>query len=96
MRINNIEIWDTFAEAFPMKCTRLIITAENLKWAMNAAIAFTGFATSVIASFGFSADSWAFFNIKNVSMSTLFLSEEGKEIQILPSSAKYHLSIARL
>ena len=49
MQINNIEIWDTFAEAFPMKCTRLIITAENLKWAMNAAIEFTGFATSVIA-----------------------------------------------
>ncbi len=49
MKINNIEIWDTFAEAFPMKYSRLIITAENLKWAKNAAISFTGFATSVIA-----------------------------------------------
>lgn len=49
MKKNNIEIWDTFAEAFPMKCSRLIITAYNLDWAMKAAISFTGFATSVIA-----------------------------------------------
>lgn len=49
MKINNIEILETFAEAFPMKFSRLIITAENLNWAKNAAISFTGFATSVIA-----------------------------------------------
>lgn len=49
MRINNIEIWDTFAEAFPMKCSRLIITAYNLYWAKQAAESFCGFATSVIA-----------------------------------------------
>ena len=49
MKINNIEICDTFAEAFPMKYSRLIVTAENLKWAKNAALSFTGFATSVIA-----------------------------------------------
>ncbi|MCA9228192.1 MAG: formylmethanofuran--tetrahydromethanopterin N-formyltransferase, partial [Planctomycetales bacterium] len=40
---------DTFAEAFPMKATRLIITAHNPTWAMHAATATTGFATSVIA-----------------------------------------------
>lgn len=40
---------DTFAEAFPMKGTRLVITAHNLTWARHAAIAATGFATSVIA-----------------------------------------------
>ena len=39
---------ETFAEAFPMKATRLIITAHNSKWAMISATAMTGFATSVI------------------------------------------------
>ncbi|MCU0734950.1 MAG: formylmethanofuran--tetrahydromethanopterin N-formyltransferase [Methylotetracoccus sp.] len=49
MNINGVEIDDTFAEAFPMKATRVIITAQNLKWAYHAAQAMTGFATSVIA-----------------------------------------------
>jgi len=46
---NNIKIDNTFAEAFPMKASRLIITAHNIKWAREAANAFCGFATSVIA-----------------------------------------------
>lgn len=49
MIINGVTIDETFAEAFPMKATRLIITALNAKWAMISAQAFTGFATSVIA-----------------------------------------------
>src|SRR5690606_32019650 len=49
MIINGVSIDATFAEAFPMKGTRIIITAQNLEWAMNSATAFTGFATSVIA-----------------------------------------------
>jgi len=49
MKINGVQIDDTFAEAFPMKATRLIITAQNMDWAYNAARAATGFATSVIA-----------------------------------------------
>ncbi|MBA3598275.1 MAG: formylmethanofuran--tetrahydromethanopterin N-formyltransferase [Methylibium sp.] len=44
-----IQIDDTFAEAFPMKGTRLIVTAHTLEWARHAAVATTGFATSVIA-----------------------------------------------
>ncbi len=48
MRINGVEIEDTFAEAFKMRGTRLIITAVNEKWAMEAARRATGFATSVI------------------------------------------------
>ena len=48
MQINGIQIDDTFAEAFNMRATRVIITALNLKWAYHAAIAMTGFATSVI------------------------------------------------
>lgn len=49
MNINGVEIDPTFAEAFPMKATRVIITAHNLKWARIAAETMTGFATSVIA-----------------------------------------------
>ena len=49
MIINGVTIDPTFAEAFPMKGTRVIITAQNMEWAMNSAQAFTGFATSVIA-----------------------------------------------
>jgi len=48
MLINGIQIDDTFAEAFNMRGTRIIITAQNLKWAYHAANAMTGFATSVI------------------------------------------------
>jgi formylmethanofuran--tetrahydromethanopterin N-formyltransferase len=47
--INGVSIDDTFAEAFPMKATRLIITARTAVWARHAAVAATGFATSVIA-----------------------------------------------
>ncbi|MDF3888106.1 formylmethanofuran--tetrahydromethanopterin N-formyltransferase [Cupriavidus basilensis] len=49
MLINGLTIDDTFAEAFPMKATRLLVTAHNLTWARHAAAALTGFATSVIA-----------------------------------------------
>jgi formylmethanofuran--tetrahydromethanopterin N-formyltransferase len=48
MMINGVQIDDTFAEAFNMRGTRVIITAQNHKWAYNAANAMTGFATSVI------------------------------------------------
>ena len=48
MQINGITIDDTFAEAFNMRATRVIITAFNYKWAYHAANAMTGFATSVI------------------------------------------------
>ena len=46
--INGVEIEDTFAEAFKMWGTRVIITAKNRKWALEAATQMTGFATSVI------------------------------------------------
>ena len=49
MIINGITIKDTFAEAFPIKAARLIVTACNDKWVMHAATSATGFATSVIA-----------------------------------------------
>jgi len=48
MQINGTLIDDTFAEAFPMKATRFVITAHTPAWARNAAQSLTGFATSVI------------------------------------------------
>jgi formylmethanofuran--tetrahydromethanopterin N-formyltransferase len=45
---NGVAIDDTFAEAFGMRATRILITALNLKWAYHAARTVTGFATSVI------------------------------------------------
>ena len=48
MQINGIPVADTFAEAFAMWGARVLITAENEKWAQAAARTMTGFATSVI------------------------------------------------
>ena len=39
---------DTFAEAFPMRYARVLITAATGAWALEAARSMTGFATSVI------------------------------------------------
>jgi formylmethanofuran--tetrahydromethanopterin N-formyltransferase len=47
---NTCEIVDTFAEMFPMWAGRVLITAENEKWALTAANVATGLATSVIMS----------------------------------------------
>ncbi|HTO83802.1 MAG TPA: formylmethanofuran--tetrahydromethanopterin N-formyltransferase [Methylomirabilota bacterium] len=49
MIINGVAIDDTFAEAFGMTATRLVITADSAAWAAIAATSLTGFATSVIA-----------------------------------------------
>jgi len=47
---NGVEIEDTFAEMFPMWAGRVLITAENEKWALTAARNATGYAASIIAS----------------------------------------------
>ncbi len=49
MRIAGVLIDDSFAEAFGMKATRVIVTARNAAWARHAGNSATGFATSVIA-----------------------------------------------
>ena len=48
MRIGRVEVEDTFAEAFPMRAARVVVTAASERWALEAARSFTGFATSVI------------------------------------------------
>jgi len=47
---NVCEIVDTFAEMFPMWVGRVLITADNEKWASTVATMATGLATSVIMS----------------------------------------------
>ena len=49
LQLYGVEIIDTFAEAFPIKAARLIITADSLRWATIAATVMCGNATSVIA-----------------------------------------------
>lgn len=49
MEIRGVHIEDTFAEAFGMRGARVVITARTLRWAREAALKLTGFATSVIA-----------------------------------------------
>ena len=48
MEINGVEIEDTFAEGFPIKVARVLITAVTEHWALVAAREATGFGTSVI------------------------------------------------
>lgn len=49
LECHGVEVADTFAEAFPMSGTRMIITAARQSWVETAAAQVTGFATSVIA-----------------------------------------------
>jgi formylmethanofuran--tetrahydromethanopterin N-formyltransferase len=49
LSLKGVTIVETFAEAFPMVGTRIVITAPTLDWALIAARTTTGFATSVIA-----------------------------------------------
>jgi formylmethanofuran--tetrahydromethanopterin N-formyltransferase len=48
MELNGVEIDDTFAEAFGTVFTRVLITAENEKWAKIAGDVVTGYGTSTI------------------------------------------------
>jgi len=48
MKIRGVYIDDTFAEAFPMRAARLVVTAHSDRWVRECAAKLTGFATSVI------------------------------------------------
>ncbi len=48
LTVKGVRIDDTFAEAFGMRATAVIITADSPRWAHQAALTMTGFATSVI------------------------------------------------
>ncbi|MDA0586839.1 MAG: formylmethanofuran--tetrahydromethanopterin N-formyltransferase [Planctomycetota bacterium] len=49
LQLNGVPVVDTFAEAFPVRGTRVVITAAAPRWAKISADEFCGFATSVIA-----------------------------------------------
>lgn len=46
--VKGVRVDDTFAEAFDMRATALVVTADSARWAHQAARTMTGFATSVI------------------------------------------------
>jgi formylmethanofuran--tetrahydromethanopterin N-formyltransferase len=48
MKVNGITVDDTFAEAFGMSGTGVIITADSPRWARQAAVTMSGYGTSVI------------------------------------------------
>ena len=48
LTVKGVRIDDTFAEAFGMRATAVIVTADSVRWARQAAVTMTGFATSVI------------------------------------------------
>jgi formylmethanofuran--tetrahydromethanopterin N-formyltransferase len=48
LNVNGVTIDDTYAEAFGMRATAIVITGPNRKWMRQAAASMTGFATSVI------------------------------------------------
>lgn len=106
MHINTVEIEDTFAEAFKMWGSRLIITAVSKKWAITAARAATGFGTSIIgcgceAGIGRVLPPDAtpdgrpgvevlFFTTSKKAMEPLLLARVGQCIMTAPTSACYN------
>jgi len=94
MNINGVDIDDTFAEAFGMKATRVLVTAQNLKWAMHAANAATGFATSVIACGCEAAverklDSMLFFAMSGKELAKQIERRVGQCVLTSPTSAAF-------
>lgn len=97
---------DTFAEAFSMWGTRLLITAETPGWAMTAAQSVTGFATSIIGckceagiECALSPDetpdgrpgvSVLLFTVKSDDMSKRLLERIGQCILTCPTTACYN------
>ncbi|MCD6593828.1 hypothetical protein J7L00_07105, partial [Candidatus Bathyarchaeota archaeon] len=50
LRLNDVEIEDTYAELFKMWVCRVLITAENERWCRIAAEVATGYASSIVGS----------------------------------------------
>lgn len=48
LSIHGVEVEDTFAEAFPLACARVVLTAAEERLVRSAALAATGHASSVI------------------------------------------------
>lgn len=48
MKVSGVEVEDTYAEAFDIEVSRLLVTAYDYHWALIAAREATGFGTSII------------------------------------------------
>jgi formylmethanofuran--tetrahydromethanopterin N-formyltransferase len=106
MYIHNTEIIDTFAEAFKMWGSRVIITAVSPQWAMHAAQSITGFATSIIGckcEAGIEAElspdqtldgrpgvSVLFFTVKAEDMAKRLLERVGQCVLTCPTTACFN------
>ncbi|MCZ7662383.1 MAG: formylmethanofuran--tetrahydromethanopterin N-formyltransferase [Thermoleophilia bacterium] len=106
MRINGVEIEDTFAEAFEMWGARVVVTACTPHWALTAAQAATGFATSIIGcgceagTNDLPADEQTpdgrpgvaalFFTTSRQSMEVQLLQRVGQGVMTSPTSACYN------
>ena len=106
MRINGVEIEDTFAEAFEMWGARVVVTACTQHWALTAAQAATGFATSIIGcgceagTNDLPADEQTpdgrpgvaalFFTTSRQSMEVQLLQRVGQGVMTSPTSACYN------
>lgn len=106
MHIHNTEIIDTFAEAFKMWGSRVIITAATPQWAMHAAQSITGFATSIIGCKceagveavlspdqtldGRPGVSVLFFTVKADDMGKRLLERIGQSVLTCPTTACYN------
>ncbi len=106
MKIKSTQITDTFAEAFKMHGTRIIITAETKEWAVAAAQSVTGFATSVIGckcEAGIEAEispdhspdqrpgiSVLFFAMDSASLGKRLMERIGQCVMTCPSTACYN------
>ena len=106
LRVNGIEIEDTFAEAFKMRAARAIVTAETAGWARTAATLATGYATSVIgcdAEAGLEADvppgetpdgrpgvSFLVFGVNAAALGKALVNRIGQCVMTCPTTACYN------
>jgi len=102
--IKDVEIEDTFAEAFRMYAARLVITSETERWALTAARVAAGFATSVIGCGceagieGFVSDtpdgrpgvSCLFFAVSREELEKQLLRRVGQGVMTAPMSACFN------
>lgn len=106
MIYNGVEIEDTYAEAFSMWGSRIVVTADTREWVMTAAASATGFATSVIgcgceAGVEYELDesqtpdgrpgaSILIFGVSRSGLESQLISRVGQSIMTCPTTACYN------
>lgn len=106
MIYNGVNVEDTYAEAFSMWGSRLVVTADTPEWAMTAAVSATGFATSVIGCGceagiegelnstqtpdGRPGTSILIFGVSKSALESQLISRIGQSIMTCPTTACYN------